>query len=554
MDKKIFNAMFLTSIFVLLISFLLTLVVLFNRSQSQLLSELENEVEYIAQAVDKDGTEYIQKLKSNNKRITLISADGTVLADTASDGKILGNHLDRQEIKDAIKNGTGTATRYSETTGTETVYFAKRLSNGDIIRIAATQESLFILFLKLVYPLSIIIIVTLILSLIISHRVSKSIIKPINELDLDNPAGNEAYEEIKPLLKKISAQKRTIEKQVKVAAQKQEEFRLITENMSEGLLIIDGNANVLSYNKSATRLLEIDNFSSGKSVLTLNRKRGFVDIIETVLSGNHAENEIKQNGRVYSLIANPVCEKERVLGAVIVILDITESVNREKLRREFTSNVSHELKTPLTSISGFAEMMKSGDTPNDTVIDFSASIYDEAQRLITLVSDIIKISELDENPSALEKCEIDLFSAAKNVVKTLTPQAEKQNITLSVTGENATVMGTPKIIDEMIYNLCDNAVKYNKPNGRVDVNISSRDGKVCLSVTDTGIGIPKSEQTRVFERFYRVDKSHSKSVGGTGLGLAIVKHAAASSHAEIVLESQENIGTTVTVIFDNTTE
>ena len=550
MDKKIFNSNFFTSLFILLISFILTFVVLFSHSQKQLLNELESEAGYIALAVENEGVEYIKNFEGDEKRITLIAADGTVLIDTLADESKLDNHADRQEIKDALINGSGTSTRFSDTMMKRTVYYAVRLSDGTVLRVSAMQDSVFVLLLSLVYPLSIIIIIALILSLIISHKVSKSIIKPINELDLDNPAGNEAYEELTPLLKKISAQKRTIEKQVRIARQRQEEFNLITENMSEGLLVIDSNANVLSHNKAAAQLLEIENLKNGDSALLFNRTKNFRELIEQVLLGSRAEKEIDHDDSVYSLIANPVFEGEAVIGAVIVIIDVTESVRREQLRREFTSNVSHELKTPLTSISGFAEIMKSGGTSDATVVDFSSSIYDEAQRLITLVSDIIKISELDENPSLFEKQELDLYELSQNVIKSLKPLADKQNISLDLIGEKACVFGTPKIIDEMIYNLCDNAIKYNKPNGRVDIIINSTEAKVNLTVRDTGIGIPKGEQSRVFERFYRVDKSHSKQVGGTGLGLAIVKHAAAYTGAEITLDSQEKVGTSVTVSFD----
>ena len=550
MDKKIFNSNFFTSLFILLISFILTFVVLFSHSQKQLLNELESEAGYIALAVENEGVEYIKNFEGDDKRITLIADDGTVLIDTLVDESKLDNHADRQEIKDAFINGNGTSTRFSDTMMKRTVYYAVRLSDGTVLRVSAMQDSVFVLLLSLVYPLSIIIIIALILSLIISHKVSKSIIKPINELDLDNPAGNEAYEELTPLLKKISAQKRTIEKQVRIARQRQEEFNLITENMSEGLLVIDSNANVLSHNKAAAQLLEIENLKNGGSALLFNRTKNFRELIEQVLLGSRAEKEIDHDDSVYSLIANPVFEGEEVIGAVIVIIDVTESVRREQLRREFTSNVSHELKTPLTSISGFAEIMKSGGTPDATVVDFSSSIYDEAQRLITLVSDIIKISELDENPSLFEKQELDLYELSQNVIKSLKPLADKQNISLDLIGEKACVFGTPKIIDEMIYNLCDNAIKYNNPNGRVDIIINSTEAKVNLTVRDTGIGIPKGEQSRVFERFYRVDKSHSKQVGGTGLGLAIVKHAAAYTGAEITLDSQEKVGTSVTVSFD----
>lgn len=547
MDKKIFNSNFLTSLFVLIISFVLVFVVLFNYSEKQILNELESEADYISYALEKEGVSYINNFVGNDKRITLIDADGTVLADTSADANTLDNHANRKEIKAAFEYGSGTSTRYSDTMMKRILYYAQKLPDGTVLRVSATQDSVFVLLLNLVYPFSIIIIVALIVSIVISHRVSKSIIKPINELDLDNPAGNEAYEELTPLLRKISAQKRTIDQQIKQAHQKQEEFRLITENMSEGLLVIDKGANVLSYNHAAADMLQIEKVTIGDSVLTLNRQKGFRESVEKALGGIRAESEIAHDQSIYNLIASPVIDDDKILGAVIVIIDITESAKREQLRREFTSNVSHELKTPLTSILGFAEIMKSGGTPDSTVVDFSTSIYDEAKRLITLVSDIIKISELDENPSQFQKEDVDLYTLSDKVIKNLKPLAQKQNITLNLIGDTAYIKGTEKIVYEMIYNLCDNAIKYNKENGTVDIIINNTDNKVNLTVKDTGIGIPNSEQSRVFERFYRVDKSRSKLVGGTGLGLAIVKHAAACSNAEIILESQEGEGTSITI-------
>ncbi|MGN1320666.1 MAG: ATP-binding protein [Acutalibacteraceae bacterium] len=547
MDKKIFNSNFLTSLFVLIISFVLVFVVLFNYSEKQILNELESEADYISYALEKEGVSYINNFVGNDKRITLIAADGTVLADTSADANTLDNHANRKEIKAAFEYGSGTSTRYSDTMMKRILYYAQKLPDGTVLRVSATQDSVFVLLLNLVYPFSIIIIAALIVSIVISHRVSKSIIKPINELDLDNPAGNEAYEELTPLLRKISAQKRTIDQQIKQAHQKQEEFRLITENMSEGLLVIDKSANVLSYNHAAADMLQIEKVTIGDSVLTLNRKKGFRESVEKALGGIRAESEIAHDQSIYNLIASPVIDDDKIIGAVIVIIDITESAKREQLRREFTSNVSHELKTPLTSILGFAEIMKSGGTPDSTVVDFSTSIYDEAKRLITLVSDIIKISELDENLSQFQKEDVDLYTLSDKVIKNLKPLAQKQNITLNLIGDTVYIKGTEKIVYEMIYNLCDNAIKYNKENGTVDIIVNNTDNKVNLTVKDTGIGIPNSEQSRVFERFYRVDKSRSKLVGGTGLGLAIVKHAAACSNAEIILESQEGKGTSITI-------
>lgn len=549
MVNKIFRSNFFTSMLILLMSFCLIFGVLFSYFEAQMFTELESEAGYISYAVKNDGIDFINSFNEKGKRITWVSSDGTVLADTQAVAEELENHADRKEIADALKNGKGTSSRYSNTLMQKTLYYAEKLDDGTILRVSTTQNSVVIILLGLLQPLIIIIVLALIISIFLSYRLSKAIIKPINELDLDNPAANETYEELTPLLKKMSAQKKTIDKQIKEAEQKQEEFKLITENMSEGLLVIDKDSNVLSYNQAAIRLLEISDVKSG-SVLAFNRSKGFRSVVEKALSGERAESDISHDENTYNLIANPVYQNEKIIGAVIVIIDITESVKREQLRQEFTSNVSHELKTPLTSISGFAEMLKSGGTPDETVVDFSTSIYDEAQRLITLVSDIMKISELDEGVIPFEKEQVDLCELSKDIIKRLTPVANKRNITLNVIGDTALVSGTKKILDEMIYNLCDNAIKYNKENGTVDVVVNQANNKTSVTVRDTGIGIPQGEQSRVFERFYRVDKSHSKLVGGTGLGLAIVKHAAAYHDAEISLESIVGKGTSVTIGFN----
>lgn len=549
MDKKIFRATFLTSLLVLFVSFTLVSSVFLEYFETQMFDELASEADYISHALRENPISYIENFEGDDKRITLISKDGMVLADTSADVSELDNHSDRKEIAEAMKSGSGKSSRDSDTLMQKTMYYAKKLENGNVLRVSTTQNSVVVILLGLMQPLAIVIMSTLAVSFFLSQRVSKSIIKPINMLDLDDPESSETYEELTPLLKKMSAQKKTIDRQIREAKKKQEEFRLITESMSEGLLVIDSSANVLSYNDAAVRLLEIPDVQKG-SVLTFNRTKGFRRAVEKALAGDRAESDISHDEHTYNLTATPVYENAKIIGAVIVIIDVTESVKREQLRREFTSNVSHELKTPLTSISGFAEMMKSGGTPDDAVVDFSTSIYDEAQRLITLVGDIMKISEFDENGTSFERDKVDLYELSNDIVARLQPLAKRKAVTLAVVGGTTHVIGTRKILDEMIYNLCDNAIKYNKENGTVDVIVGKTERKVTLTVKDTGIGIPLAEQSRVFERFYRVDKSHSKIVGGTGLGLAIVKHAAACHNAEIVLESVEGEGTSITVEFD----
>ncbi len=548
MFSKIFRSNFITSMLILLISFCMIFAVLYNYFEAQIFTELENEADYISYSIKSEGASYIDNFNADNKRITLISENGTVLADTSANAKGLENHAERSEIKEAQSKGNGKSSRYSKTLMQKTLYYAEKLDNGTILRVSTTQNSVVVILLGLLYPMIVVIVIALILSLVLSSRLSKKIIKPINEIDLENPAENITYEELTPLLKKISAQNKTIDKQLKEAKQRQEEFKLITENMSEGLLVIDKDANVLSFNDAALRLLEISDVTSG-SVLTFNRSKGFRTVVEKALAGERCENDIYIDDKTYSVIANPVYVNSKIIGAVIVILDITESAKREQLRREFTSNVSHELKTPLTAISGFAEMMMQGGTPENTVVDFSTTIYNAAGRLITLVSDIMKISELDEGAVIVEQEKVDLHELSKEIITRLNSVAEKKNITLNLIGDSAFVVGAKKIIDEMIYNLCDNAIKYNKENGIVDVIINTIENKVNVTVRDTGIGIPLADQNRVFERFYRVDKSHSKQIGGTGLGLSIVKHGAAYHNAEISLESVEDKGTSITISF-----
>ncbi len=548
MHNKIFRSSMLVTLLVLLSSIVLIMGILYDYFESQLINELKREAAYISIAIENEGIEYLDSIENENERITLIAPDGTVIADTVADTDVLENHIDREEVKEAIQNGSGTSSRYSDTLTEKIVYYALEMKDGNILRISARHYTVFTILFGLLQPIMIVVFISILLSLWLCHRVSVKIVEPINTLDLEHPENNETYEELTPFLKKIANQRKIIDKQLKDAMQMQEEFKLITENMSEGFLIIDSEMRILTHNTAAMKLLNMSAAES-ENVLSVNRSKAFRKMLERVLSGVRNESETESDGKYYRFIANPVLDENNIIGAVIVILDVTESVNSENLRREFTSNVSHELKTPLTSISGFAEIMKNGDTPNEMVIDFSNSIYEEAQRLISLVSDIMKISELDEKTVVYEKETVDLYSLSLEVAERLRAEADKKNIKINVIGDTAEVIGVRKILDEMIYNLCDNAIKYNKENGIVDIIVSLADSKVKLIVRDTGIGIPTAQQSRVFERFYRVDKARSKSIGGTGLGLAIVKHGAIYHNAEIELESKENAGTLVSVIF-----
>ncbi len=548
MTNKIFRSVFFTSVLTLAAGLVLAFGVLFGAFEDRIEKELKSEAGYIAYSVENGDTDFFSKFSDSDKRVTLIAANGDVIADTQAAASDMDNHADREEVKDALKYGSGTKVRYSETLTEKTIYYAQRLSNGNVLRVSTTQYTIVTIILGLMQPMIIVLVIAMALSFFLSSKVSKKLIQPINSIDLNNPENSDTYEELSPLLHKIINQRRTIDGQIEKAKQVQEEFKLITENMSEGFLVIDKNAKLLSYNSAALKLLDAS--AAEDNVLTLNRTSGFIDAVSNALKGRRAENTMLHADRTYNLIANPVFDKESVIGAVIVIIDVTETAKREAMRREFTANVSHELKTPLTSISGFAELMKSGGIPEETVVDFSNSIYTEAQRLISLVSDIIKISELDEKDNRLDRESVNLYELAAEVINRLKPAAEKKNISFMLKGGDTETFGVRSIIDEMIYNLCDNAIKYNKNGGSVTVTVNNDGDKAKISVKDTGIGIPKTQQDRIFERFYRVDKSRSKAEGGTGLGLSIVKHGAMYHNADISVESEIEKGTAMTIAFN----
>ncbi len=549
MNKKIFRSSLIVSLLAVFACIVFVIGILFQYFENQLKKELKNEATYVAVAIKTQGIEYLNNFgEQNEKRITLIDPNGTVIADTIVDEENMENHSDREEVQMAIKYGTGTSIRYSKTLTEKDIYYAEKLEDGNILRVSTRQYTVFAIIFDILQPIIAVVTLTFIMTLVASIRVSKSIVKPINHLDLEHPENNDAYEELSPLLSKIASQKKTIESQLRAAKKQQEEFKLITENMSEGLVVIDNNLQILTYNTAALKLLDINDQVDG-NVLSMNRTKSFREVIEKSLSGTRAESDLNVNDRAYSVIASPVFEDGNIIGAIIVILDISENVSREQMRREFTSNVSHELKTPLTSISGFAEMMMNGNMSKAEVMDFSKSIYDEAQRLISLVLDILKISELDEKSSDYVFEDVDLLSLSEDIGKRLEPEASKRNIKIYVDGTSVKINGVKKVLDEIIYNLCDNAIKYNVENGKVDIMIESTEKTAKVTVKDTGIGIPKMYQDRIFERFYRIDKARSKAIGGTGLGLSIVKHGAKIHNANIDLQSDVNVGTTVKIEF-----
>lgn len=548
MNKKIFFSSCLVAFTVLIISLAMSTGVLFNQFEKQVEQEIKEESELLASVTEDAGVENIADYDFGSRRVTVIGNDGGVLFDSQADASQMENHSDREEFKEAVLYGTGMSSRYSDTLTEKNIYYAVRLSDGSILRLSAPQSTIFAFLSDLIGPICIVILIALILSAVLAIKLSESILKPINALDLDNPENNKTYDELAPLLTKINRQKLVIENQLHEAKQKQKEFKLITDNMREGLLVIDSNSDILTYNAAAEKLLDITDETSLAS-LKIYRSTQVIDAVDEALKGNNSECQITQHSRQYSLIANPVFRDGEIIGAVIVLLDVTEKAQREQLRREFTANVSHELKTPLTSIYGFAELMKDGDMKKEDMEDFAKSIYDETKHLITLVGDIIKLSALDEKSRFYEKETVDLYALACETAERLKVDAAKKHVTVNVDGEKAEYIGVRQILTDIIYNLCENAIKYNRENGSVDVSVAENDNNIILKVKDTGIGIPQEHQERVFERFYRVDKSHSKEIGGTGLGLSIVKHGVLYHGGEISMESEPGKGTEITVTF-----
>lgn len=550
MKKKIFASMCFVVLVSVLITSVLTVFVIFEDTRKTMKAQTVSESEYIATAMESLGQEYLEKLnKSATSRITLIQADGTVAFDNRADASEMENHSDRPEVKEALESGSGEAIRISGTMQEETYYYALKLENGSVLRVANTMSTVYMAFSSVIPWVLGIIAVALIISALLARIQTKSIVAPINRINLDKPEENDIYDEFTPLLVRMEKQRRQIKDQMRELNTKQSEFATITENMHEGLIVIDNRSEVLSYNSSALKLFNFnDEFLTNTSVYVLNRSMEFTELVENALKGEAGRRVIRIAGRYCEIFVNPVKASEEVDGAVIVMLDVTEQEKREELRREFTANVSHELKTPLTSISGYAEIIMNGLVKPGDVGAFAGKIYSEAQRLIHLVADIIKLSRMDENSESLTKERVDLYSLALSVKNLLLPQLGKQNITMTVEGGPIFYEGVRHMLEEMLYNLCENAVKYNKEGGSVQVKISQENGKKKIVVADTGIGIPGKDTERVFERFYRVDKSHSKETGGTGLGLSIVKHCVMLHGGEIKLESREGTGTTVTVL------
>ena len=523
--------------------------ILYSNFDGQMRKELSKEAAYLAYGVEQQGVDYLKNIKDKSARITYIDQDGTVLFDNEADVSEMKNHSDRTEFQKAEKYGAGESSRYSDTLSEKTIYYALRLKDGTVLRVSGTQDSVLALVENLIFSLCGLLCLMLILSGIMASAISKRIVKPINELDLESPEENRIYEELSPLLSKIHRQNREIQNQLELAKQQQEEFALITENMQEGLIVIDKYTMILSANSSAWNLFHMDRGCQGESVYCLDREEEFRHAIEQVLSGEHTELVLKLNGSDIQLIANPVIRDKKTEGAVVLLVNVTEKLERESLRREFSANVSHELKTPLTSISGFAEIMQSGLVKCEDIPQFAGRIYKESQRLLQLVEDVIQISQLDEEKTSYTWEPVDVYQVCKNAFESLKEKAKRLNVHLYICGEYMKMEAVRTLLEEAVYNVCDNAIKYNRNDGSVSVFLTQTAQEIQIVVKDTGVGITKEDQDRVFERFYRVDKSHSKEIGGTGLGLSIVKHAVGALKGSVMLRSEEGNGTEICMKF-----
>lgn len=548
MTKKIFHSILLVACTVLLACYLVILTSLNDYFTSLRKSQLKTQLSFASTAVEDEGIKYLKNLENGEYRLTLIDTDGTVLYDTNADAATMENHSDRKEFQEAFLSGYGESHRYSRTLTEQTYYFAKKLSDDRVLRISTSQVTIVSLLLGMLQPLLVITFLAILLSVFLAKRASRNLVKPLNNLDLNDPLSNDVYEELSPLLRHMAQQNKQIALQMDELSRSQNEFNAITSNMSEGLIVLNKDGVVVSLNTAARKIFEAEEDSIGKDFLTIDRTPEISRAIKETLSGKKQELEYEKNGRNYDLCINKIVEKDEVIGVLLLAIDNTEKIQAEQNRREFTANVSHELKTPLQSIIGSADLIESGLVKPEDMPRFIGHIKTDAARLVSLVSDIIRLSQLDEN-TEMNWENVDALSVAKEALEMVGPIAESRNISLTIKGEPAPLNSVHKLLYDIIYNLCDNAVKYNKEGGFVKVDVKTAGDKVQVAVSDNGVGIAPADQSRVFERFYRVDKSHSRESGGTGLGLSIVKHAVAYLKGSISLESTLGKGTTITVSF-----
>lgn len=550
MTKRIYRGILLSSVITMLACLIFTIGIQYQMYDESTKDSLKDKA-YIISLSSESGD--LSEYADAKERITLITSSGKVLFDNKAIADKMENHLSRKEVKEALDSGEGYAVRRSETLGSKSCYYALKLKNGNILRISDDSLTVWTVLINLLPAICAIAIMTLVLSSVLAAVISKKILKPLNSIDLENPDAQNVYDELIPFINKINMQNRKIDRQIARLTRSRREFDIITENMSEGLVLTDIKGNILTHNKGIEKFFGVEEDINGKNILTLNRSEVFREIFSDITEKRRGEDILSLNGRYYDMTANPVFDEDGTpCGAVILAVDITEKEKREKLRREFTANVSHELKTPLTSISGISDMLMNGIVAPEDIKGFACDINKESARLITLVNDIIKLSELDEGAYSTETDEkVNLLKTAAVVKERLEAIAAKKNVKIAVTGEDAEITGGESLVFEMLYNLCDNAVKYNKENGNVTVSVGTSEGAPFVTVKDTGIGIPHEYTDRIFERFFRVDKSRSKESGGTGLGLSIVKHIAMSLGADIRVESTVGKGTEITVTFNN---
>ena len=550
MTKKIFQSILLVAGCVLLASLLIIMGFLYDYFGGVEENQLRDELSLAAAAVEDGGTDYLSRLTADRCRLTWIAADGSVLYDTKTNAESLENHASRAEVSQALATGTGESTRYSSTLMEKTMYYAQRLDDGTVLRISISRATVGMIAVGMIQPLLIVLIVALILSGLLARRLSRRIVDPLNSLDLEHPLDNDAYEELSPLLKRIHRQHVEIQMQLRELREKTDEFTQITGSMREGLVLLDEHGSILSISAAAQALFGADAQCVGRDFLTIERSHEISAAIQAAAADGHSEVRAERAGRVYQFDISRITSDGKFLGTVILAFDITEQEFAERNRREFTANVSHELKTPLQGIIGSAELTENGMVKPDALPRFVGHIHAEAARLVTLIDDIIRLSQLDEG-DAMPTEPVDLLAVSQEAAENLHDAAAARNVTVSVTGQPAVLPGVRRLIYEIVYNLCDNAIKYNRDGGRVDVTVAADAGGSSITVADTGIGIAPEHQARVFERFYRVDKSHSKASGGTGLGLSIVKHAVQYHHGRIELESTPGTGTTIRVVFPN---
>ena len=548
MIKKIFRSTLLANFLVLLASLALILGALYRYFTQVQMEQLQTQTALAAKGISAEGLDYFDGLKTASTRITWVDNTGKVLYDTESDAQTMENHGNRQEIKDALETGYGESSRYSSTLTQTSLYIAQRLDNGTVVRLSVTQHSIILLLLGLLPTLLVIVLVVVGLSVLTARYTAKRLVQPLNQLDLDAPLENPAYEEISPLLRRIDHQQKELSLQEQLLLQRKGEFDTIISKIREGMILLDKNGQIISMNPAAQSLLQTDESSIGKEILELVRNLQLHQLIEEGVAGRKGETIFNVDQTTYKVLARPVISEDQLTGMVLLFFDVTDQWQAEQMRREFTANVSHELKTPLHIISGYSEMLRNQLVSEDDVQVFAQKIYTESQRMVQLVEDIIHLSLLDESPQIAMEA-LDLYQLAQESLESLSGKASQKQIALHLKGEEAQIQGNRALLSSVIYNLCDNAITYNQPKGDVFVTIRQTDKNTILEVRDTGIGIPKDEGERIFERFYRVDKSRSKKVGGTGLGLSIVKHALKCHGATIQVDSQVGKGTRMTVTF-----